>query len=57
MIEAEEECELQQLVPSEEEQNLGERCGEITPPVTPTVSRLAQRSPAPSNTKVSILNL
>ncbi|XP_054271336.1 coiled-coil domain-containing protein 28B-like isoform X2 [Macrosteles quadrilineatus] len=51
MIEGEEECELQQLVPSEEEHNMGERCGEITPPVTPTVSRLAQRSPAPSNTK------
>uniref|UniRef100_A0A1B6KQ30 Uncharacterized protein n=1 Tax=Graphocephala atropunctata TaxID=36148 RepID=A0A1B6KQ30_9HEMI len=51
MIEAEEECELQQLVPCEEEHNIGERCGEITPPVTPTVSRLSQKSPVSPSTK------
>lgn len=50
-MEAEEECELQQLVPSEEEHNLGERC-EITPPATPTVSRLAHKSPVSPNAKV-----
>lgn len=53
MIEGEEECELQQLVPSEEEHNfLSERCGEITPPVTPTVSRLNQKSSVYLNNKV-----
>uniref|UniRef100_A0A1B6HUA5 Coiled-coil domain-containing protein 28B n=1 Tax=Homalodisca liturata TaxID=320908 RepID=A0A1B6HUA5_9HEMI len=51
MIEPEEECELQQLVPSEEEHNTSERCGEITPPVTPTVSRLSQKSPVSPSTK------
>lgn len=54
MIEPEEECELQQLVPSEEEHNMGEQCGEITPPVTPNVARLTQKSPPSPNTKVKI---
>ncbi|XP_022195187.1 coiled-coil domain-containing protein 28B isoform X3 [Nilaparvata lugens] len=46
MAEPEEECELQQLVPCEEDRRSGDRYGEgeVTPPVSPAVSKLSQTS-------------
>lgn len=52
MTEPEEECELEQLVPVEDDQRLCEQFGEVTPPVSPGVglSKITQTSPtAPSN--------
>lgn len=54
MAEPEEECELQQLVPSEEDHRLGEQYGQVTPPVSPGISKVTQTSPtSPASNKVS----
>ncbi|RZF36199.1 hypothetical protein LSTR_LSTR008525 [Laodelphax striatellus] len=51
MAEPEEECELQQLVPCEEDHRTSDRFGEgeVTPPVSPAVSKLSQTSVANAN--------
>uniref|UniRef100_A0A1B6DXL7 Coiled-coil domain-containing protein 28B n=1 Tax=Clastoptera arizonana TaxID=38151 RepID=A0A1B6DXL7_9HEMI len=52
--EPEEECELEQLVPVEDDQRLCEPFGEVTPPVSPGVSKITQTSPtAPINKQMS----
>ncbi|XP_075226527.1 uncharacterized protein LOC142327389 isoform X2 [Lycorma delicatula] len=54
MAEPEEECELQQLVPLEEDHRLGEQYGQVTPPVSPGISKITQTSPtSPVSNKVS----
>ncbi|KAL1131731.1 hypothetical protein AAG570_011344 [Ranatra chinensis] len=53
MGEQEEECELQQLVPTEEEQSsTGGRFGELTPPLSPPPNKVTHTSPN-SNKDVS----
>lgn len=54
MTEPEEECELQQLVPSEEDHRSVEQYGQVTPPVSPGISKVTQTSPtSPANHKVN----
>lgn len=49
-----EECELQQLVPSDDDFRLMSKSGEVTPPVTAGVSKVTQTSPtSPDSNKVS----
>lgn len=43
----EEECELQQLVPAEEENRLNERYGEVTPPVSPVTNKITHTTTTP----------
>lgn len=43
----EEECELQQLVPAEEENRLNERYGEVTPPVSPGTNKITHPTTTP----------
>lgn len=54
MAEPEKECELQQLVPSEEDHRSGEQFGQVTPPVSPGISKVTQTSPtSPGSNKVN----
>jgi hypothetical protein len=49
-----EECELQQLVPPDDDSRLMSKSGEVTPPVTAGVSKVTQTSPtSPDSNKVS----
>jgi hypothetical protein len=49
-----EECELQQLVPPDDDSRLMSKSGEVTPPVTSGVSKVTQTSPtSPDSNKVS----
>ncbi|KDR09859.1 coiled-coil domain-containing protein 28A isoform X2 [Zootermopsis nevadensis] len=49
-----EECELQQLVPSDDDSRMMSKSGEVTPPVTAGVSKVTQTSPtSPDSNKVS----
>lgn len=53
MAEGGEECELQQLVPAEDDCRLLNKSGEVTPPVTPGISKVTQTSPtSPISNKV-----
>lgn len=52
-----EECELQQLVPPDDDSRLMSKSGEVTPPVTAVVSKVTQTSPtSPDSNKVSNKN-
>jgi len=52
-----EECELQQLVPPDDDTRVTSKSGEVTPPVTAGVSKVTQTSPtSPDSNKVSINN-
>ncbi|XP_049845831.1 coiled-coil domain-containing protein 28B isoform X3 [Schistocerca gregaria] len=54
MAEGGEECELQQLVPPDDDSRLQTKSGEVTPPVTPGISKVTQTSPtSPVSNKVS----
>lgn len=48
----EEECELQQLVPTEEENRLSDRYGEVTPPVSPGTNKITHATTPPVSNKV-----
>ncbi|GFG29857.1 hypothetical protein Cfor_00787 [Coptotermes formosanus] len=49
-----EECELQQLVPPDDDTRVMSKSGEVTPPVTAGVSKVTQTSPtSPDSNKVS----
>ena len=49
-----EECELQQLVPPDDDTRVTSKSGEVTPPVTAGVSKVTQTSPtSPDSNKVS----
>lgn len=49
-----EECELQQLVPPDDDSRVMSKSGEVTPPVTAGVSKVTQTSPtSPDSNKVS----
>ena len=52
-----EECELQQLVPPDDDTRVTNKSGEVTPPVTAGVSKVTQTSPtSPDSNKVSNSN-
>jgi hypothetical protein len=54
MAAAGEECELQQLVPPDDDFRTMSKSGEVTPPVTAGVSKVTQTSPtSPDSNKVS----
>ncbi|KAK7873534.1 hypothetical protein R5R35_008787 [Gryllus longicercus] len=54
MAEGGEECELQQLVPPDDDPRLASKSGEVTPPITPGISKVTHTSPSsPLSYKVS----
>ncbi|XP_066998686.1 coiled-coil domain-containing protein 28A isoform X2 [Anabrus simplex] len=54
MAEGGEECELEQLVPADDDSRPLSKSGEVTPPVTPGISKVTQTSPtSPISTKIS----
>lgn len=53
MSERDEECELTQLVPPDNEGQLTVKAGEATPPVTPSICKVAATPSSPTSNKVS----
>lgn len=53
MSERDEECELTHLVPPDNEGQLTVKTGEITPPVTPSICKVAATPSSPTSNKVS----
>ena len=53
-----EECELQQLVPPDDDSRVLSKSGEVTPPVTAGVTKVTRTSPtSPDSNKVYVINI
>lgn len=53
MSERDEECELMHLVPPDFDGHVAVRAGEATPPVTPSICKVAATPSSPTSNKVS----